>query len=70
MIQHCVDFSARHGSDNGSIIDLAKQRKRLDFDQVRKEPRPSIGKDAAILPAFPALPISPKDRLKGDNTGA
>lgn len=66
-IQHYVYFSVRDDGDNGSIIDLAMQRKSLNLGQARKDPRPWIGKDAAILPAFPALPISAKDRLKVDS---
>ena len=66
-IPQYVYFSVRDDGDNGSIIDLAMQRKSLNLGQARKDPRPWIGRDAAILPAFPALPISTKDRLKVDS---
>lgn len=65
--QHYVYFSVRDDSDNGSIIDFAMRRKSLNLGQVRKELRPWIGKDAASLPAFPALPITAKDRFEVDS---
>ncbi|MBI2690158.1 MAG: DUF3991 domain-containing protein [Acidobacteria bacterium] len=65
--QHYVYFSVRDESDNGSIIDFAMRRKNLNLGQVRKELRPWIGKETASLTAFPALPVSTKDRLEVDN---
>ena len=63
---HYVYFSVRDEGDNGSIIDFAMRRKGLNLGQVRKELRPWIGRPAAALPDFPALPISSKNRLEVD----
>src|SRR4051812_19893523 len=47
--RHYVYFSIRDDADNGSIIDFAMRRKSLNLGQVRKELRPWIGRQAALL---------------------
>lgn len=64
--QHYVYFSVRDEADNGSIIDLAMRRKSLNLGQARRELRPWIGKEAAVLSVFPALPVSAKNRIAVD----
>jgi hypothetical protein len=64
--QHYVYFSVRDDGDNGSIIDFAMRRKGLNLGQVRKELRPWIGRAAATLPVFPALPVTAKNRIEVD----
>jgi hypothetical protein len=57
---HYVYFMVHDDDDNGSIIDFAARRKRLNLGQVRKELRPGIGRPA---PADAAeIEKSSKDR--------
>lgn len=60
---HHVYFSVRDNADNGSIVDFAMRRKKLNLGQVRKELRPWIGRQSADMPNFPPLPASAKDRI-------
>jgi Protein of unknown function (DUF3991) len=59
---HFVYFSVRDDADNGSVIDFAQRRKRLNLGQVRKELRPWIGRAPSPLPLFSKLETSAKDR--------
>jgi len=64
--QHYIYFSVRDDGDNDSIIDFAMRRKILNLGQVRKDLRPWIGRAAATLPPFPALPVTAKNRIEVD----
>jgi hypothetical protein len=60
---HFVYFSVRDDADNGTLIDFAQRRKKLNLGQLRKELRPWVGRAPAPLPLFSKLENSPRDRL-------
>jgi hypothetical protein len=61
--EHYVFFSVRDDKDNGTIIDLL-QRQKLSLRAVRKTLRSWIGKPAVVLPLFPKLEPTSKDRIR------
>jgi hypothetical protein len=61
---HYVYFSLRDDRDNGSIIDFLQRRKNMTLGAIRKELRPWTGTSAPVLPPYPPLVVTRKDRLK------
>lgn len=61
---HYVYFSVRDDRDNGSIIDFVQFRQGLSLGAVRKELRPWIGQPPVLVPAFPVLHKTEKDRVR------
>jgi len=60
---HGIFFSVRDDADNGSIIDFAQRRQRLNLGQVRKALRPWVGAKALPVPERIKKPTpSSKDR--------
>jgi hypothetical protein len=59
---HWIYASVRDPADNGSIIDFAQRRKRLNLGQVRRELRPWLGRPADLPREFEHLRRTPKDR--------
>jgi hypothetical protein len=55
--------SADH-SDRGTIIDFVAHRKGLSLGAIRKELRPWVGRSATELPAYPAMRVTRKDRVR------
>jgi len=64
MDGHYMYFSVRDDRDNGTIIDFVQFRQGLSLGAVRKELRPWIGQPPVVVPAFPELRKTEKDRLK------
>jgi hypothetical protein len=62
--EHYVFFSVRDDKDNGTIIDFLQRRQNLSLGAVRKTLRPWIGKPAVVLPLFPKLEPTSKDRMR------
>jgi len=62
--EHYVFFSVRDDKDNGTIIDFLQRRQKLSLGAVRKILRPWIGKPAIVLPLFPKLEPTSKDRMR------
>jgi hypothetical protein len=60
---HYVYWSVRDSTDNGTIIDFVKHRKRMSLGAVRKELRPWIGQPPVLVPAFPPLREMEKNRM-------
>jgi hypothetical protein len=60
---HYVYWSVRDSTDNGTIIDFVKHRKRMSLGAVRKELRPWIGQPPVPVPAFPPLREMEKNRM-------
>lgn len=62
---HGIYFSVRDHDDNGSIIDFAQRRKKLNLGQTRKELRPWIGSASLPVPQRIKKPVpSTADRQK------
>jgi len=64
MDGHYIYYSVRDDRDNGSIIDWVQFRLRLSLGAVRKELRPWLGQPPVVVPSFPALYKTAKDRMK------
>ena len=58
---HYVYFSVRDDSDNGTIIDLVKNRRRMNLGEARKVLRRWTG-HAVDTASYPPLPHTAKDR--------
>jgi hypothetical protein len=68
---HYVFFSVHHADASGSIIDFVQKRQGGSLGTVRKELRPWLGLNTkpdvgkpSHVPAFPALPLTGKDRIR------
>jgi excisionase family DNA binding protein len=61
---HFVYFSVRDDGDNGSIIDFAGRRLRLNLGAIRKELRPWVGGSPVKVPVFPPLRPVSRDRMR------
>jgi len=60
---HYVYWSVRDSTDNGTIIDFVKRRKRMSLGAIRKELRPWIGQPPVPVPSFPPLRKTEKNRM-------
>ena len=64
---HYVYFSVRDDRDNGSLLDFVMVRQRVSLGAARKVIRLWLGQPQQVpVPAFPALPKTPKDRMRVD----
>jgi len=59
---HWIYASVRDPADNGSIIDFAQNRQRINLGQLRRMLRPWLNRPAAAPPEFARLRRTPKDR--------
>jgi hypothetical protein len=61
---HYVFFSVRDDRDHGSIVDFVQRRKNLTLGAVRKELRQWTGTVGPVLPPYPPLVATRKDRVR------